>query len=1080
MRRLGLFGAFAAMLWCSAAYGQTTSTMIGDITDASTGKPVEGAVVVVKSPALQGEQVGASEATGRYMITLLPPGTYSIHVEATGYKAFSQGGIVLPLAKTIRVNVALAPVAVVAKEVVVTAKQTATVDQGSTSVGVLIERELLEKIPMGRTIESTLKITPGSADTDARVPTAFAGATGLENTYLIDGFNTTDPRRGEGGTTMPIEFMDQIGVMTGGYMPEFGRATGGIMNAVLKSGGNEFHGDIFFNYSGSWLQAIPDQLRTGALGSRSINKATMDFGVALGGPIIKDKLWFFVGFDPTVSLADVSRFIYRRYADPADPFSYLQKSPADPDNPYVESLMRRQIYNLSTQIYRYAAKLTWAVSADQRLALSAYGDPYKTSGPMINVRAGEPSTFLGSGEGGTHNVTLNYTGKFWEKRIQVEAMAGYQRTIERTTPYATGQNWIRWQTGYEAQLPEPVCAQDPSMRIATCPMPSPEYYMGGLYSQDETAERGSLAAKVTFFLPRNQVKIGADMEWNTFSSRFAYTGPVPQNAQRDYWLYSRRRDLNGDGVADQEMYRRTEGRGYVLRNPDNTPRYLNDIVAQKAFSRNFGLFLQDSWNILDNLTLNAGLRYEIQQLYGTEGPCINDDGKPCTEADFADPNVNKYASILTLNKNFAPRVGLIWDPLKDGRTKFFGSFGVYYESVPTNLGLRALSPLDVFYRNRRDFYDRGAYPGPYPLGSPSWFGGSATGIIDNISPQYHYEWIAGVEHEVIPSYRVGLSYTKRVMGNVIEDLSVDDATTYFLGNPGKGPRALGPGGEIERLTRNPGARADSHCRYRTFDDDGNPVLASLRCTGDFPEAVRDYDAWTLTFEKRRTEDQPWQFKLSYTLSWTRGNYPGLFYPTIGQADPNLSQQFDIMRTLANRSGDLPNDHRHAIKFYGSYEFSKVGVPGLSIGIGLNILSGMPVRYLGADEIYGQGEVFITSELAGRTPWYVQADLFVEYGFNLTKNMRLSFNAQIFNFLNLQEALRVDENYTAESVCALGPRAPGQSMQQYLATLRVFDDFDPITGACIPGERAPALNSNFFKPIARQAPISARLGVKLTF
>jgi len=91
MRRLGLLATFAALLWQSAAFAQTTSTMIGDITDAATNQPIEGAVVVVKSPSLQGEQVATTETSGRYTITLLPPGTYEIHVEATGFKSFDQG-----------------------------------------------------------------------------------------------------------------------------------------------------------------------------------------------------------------------------------------------------------------------------------------------------------------------------------------------------------------------------------------------------------------------------------------------------------------------------------------------------------------------------------------------------------------------------------------------------------------------------------------------------------------------------------------------------------------------------------------------------------------------------------------------------------------------------------------------------------------------------------------------------------------------------------------------------------------------------------------------------------------------------
>jgi len=110
VRRLGVLGVCALTLWCSAAYGQQTSTMLGQIADASTGKPIEGAVVVVKSPALQGEKAATTGADGQYSVTLLPAGVYSVRVNATGYRPFDRSDIAVPLARTIRVNVALTPV----------------------------------------------------------------------------------------------------------------------------------------------------------------------------------------------------------------------------------------------------------------------------------------------------------------------------------------------------------------------------------------------------------------------------------------------------------------------------------------------------------------------------------------------------------------------------------------------------------------------------------------------------------------------------------------------------------------------------------------------------------------------------------------------------------------------------------------------------------------------------------------------------------------------------------------------------------------------------------------------------------
>jgi outer membrane receptor protein involved in Fe transport len=1107
MRRLGLLGTFAVALWCSAAYGQVTSTIIGKITDVSTGKSIEGAVVVVKSPALQGEQVAATDAGGRYEITLLPPGTYTIHIEATGYKAYDQGNIVLPLQKTIKVNVAVAPVAVVAKEVVVTAKQTATVDQGSTTTGIVLEKEFLEKIPLGRTYDSAFLLAPGTTIQDNRVGIGIGGATGAENNFLVDGFNTTNPGFGTLGATLPPEFLEQLEVKVGGYMPEFGRAMGGIINTVIQSGGNEFHGQLFFNYGGPWLEAMRDRLSTGSIARRDATAVNTDFGVAIGGPLLKDKLWFFVGIQQAITENAVNRYLQRRFQDPTSG-DYVKD--ATSTSGFQESTVYRQTFDQNINALRYATKLTWAPSSDHRVSLTYFGNKNDQTGVGggtgdVSVLNGEPSSFLGTRESDYQNITMNYSGKFLDKRLQLEANAGYARQVNTTIPsikngaYSGTYEAIGGTTGTGSnlrligpQIPEAVCAQDPTMRLPTCPVGS-GYSVGlGLFGANNKAvfERGQLAAKVSLLLPRNLVKIGADVEWNTYQDEFAYG-----NGAEQIWRFRSVRDLNGDGIKDQELIARYVARGFTTRDPYLSNGNLVDLarthdegVRQRSHENNVGVFIQDSVTILDNLTFNGGFRWEIQQLFGTEGPS--------THLDPTDPTSPLINSVLTLNKNVAPRAGIIWDPFKDGRTKVFGSFGVYYESVPLDLGVRSLSNLDIFSLYNRSFDGKyGTYVGQA--------GGIVTGVVNNINPQYNYEWIAGIEHEIIPSYRVGLTYTKRVIGNIIEDMSVDDGNTYFLGNPGKGAKALPnaagtgglPGGVIDQLMKDPqfnASKIPSECRLRagydqkTLNDKTN--LPSMLCTGDFPTPVRDYDAWTVYFEKRKTEDQPWQFKVSYTLSWLKGNYSGLFENDNGQLDPNITSLFDLPSLLINKFGYLPQDHRHIIKLYGSYEIPKkyMGNHGFTVGIGLSAEAGGPLNAQGLHEVYRTPEVNIFprgyipdangNPTEGRLPWLLSPDLFLEYSYQITKTVKLSFNAVIFNFLNLQEALFKDQRYTLDPVCPI----TGDISKMNISQLKLATGFDPVTGACTPGSGTVHQNPDYLKATLKQLPTSARFGLRLTF
>jgi hypothetical protein len=170
-----------------------------------------------------------------------------------------------------------------------------------------------------------------------------------------------------------------------------------------------------------------------------------------------------------------------------------------------------------------------------------------------------------------------------------------------------------------------------------------------------------------------------------------------------------------------------------------------------------------------------------------------------------------------------------------------------------------------------------------------------------------------------------------------------------------------------------------------------------------------------------------------------------------------------------------------VKLFGSYELPRrwTGKHALTLGIGLTAESGAPVTPLGEDEDYGSGEVFLLPRgVLGRTPWYVQPDLFFEWAYQVTREIRVSFNAVVFNFLNLQEPLRVDQVWTFDFVCPLR-RDPARTPQAQLAGLTI-GEIDRSTGACVPSDAPVARNPNFGSAVLRQPPTSARLGLKMTF
>src|SRR6185295_701823 len=196
--------------------------------------------VEISSPNLQGTKTDVTDSKGMFRFSLLPPGTYGLTASLSGFSPTKQGTIVVSLSRVVTLDVKMS--SAVKEQITVTAAAP-VVDITSTTSGANVSSQTMQSLPLARNFIAAVQVAPGTS-TDATGPTVY-GSSGAENQYIIDGLNTTAVRDGTNGKQLNIEFVQEVEVKTGGMPAEYGRLTGGAINAITKSGGNQFTGDVF-------------------------------------------------------------------------------------------------------------------------------------------------------------------------------------------------------------------------------------------------------------------------------------------------------------------------------------------------------------------------------------------------------------------------------------------------------------------------------------------------------------------------------------------------------------------------------------------------------------------------------------------------------------------------------------------------------------------------------------------------------------------------------------------------------------------------------------------------------------------
>ena len=270
------------------AQGVQTGTVTGTVVSADD-LTLPGVTVTVASPSLQGTRSGVTDVNGVYVIKLLPAGLYTVSFEISNFQPARRQGVALNVGGTTTVDTTMALGSVTERVTIVA--QAPTLLSTVTS-GQVFKKADLDLLPVGRRPADITELAPGlTNDTPNAGQVTIAGATAFDNVFMLNGVDINDNLFGTANNLFIEDAIQETSVLTGGISAEYGRFSGGVVNMITKSGGNTFSGSFRENFSNpKWIRETPRQVTAGIVNQDILSKTSE---VTVGGPVVKDRLWFF-------------------------------------------------------------------------------------------------------------------------------------------------------------------------------------------------------------------------------------------------------------------------------------------------------------------------------------------------------------------------------------------------------------------------------------------------------------------------------------------------------------------------------------------------------------------------------------------------------------------------------------------------------------------------------------------------------------------------------------------------------------------------------------------------------------------
>jgi hypothetical protein len=730
------------LFWTSALRGQTpNASLTGRVTDPSKAIIVAARVLAINiGTGLQYE--GATNNSGDYYFPSLSPGTYRIEVEKAGFNTMLKSDVVLHVQEAVEINFAMTLGS--ARESVTVGGGAPSVELLSSALGAIVDSMIIRELPLnGRSWTDLATLEPGVNAVDNRKTyvagsgrgnrgygdqLTISGARPQQNNYRVNGVAVSDYANGGPGSVLGgnlgVDAIQEFSVLTSNYSAEYGRASGGVVNAITRSGTNEFHGTAYEFWRDSVLDA-----RNFFDASSIPHFQRNQFGGSAGGPIWKDRTFVFGDYEGIRQAEGISSIA--TVLSPAAREGNLVSGTVNVDSAAQKYLtfwpLPNGIVTGDTGIYKFSGqqilnedffvvRLDHKLTAKDAFFLSYFYDNSSYSAPdnLNEVLLGHHLTrhFATLEETHTFNYGLINTFRIGLNRESVNN----NETVKAINPAAADTSYAAVPGAYAAPVS-----------------------VGGI-----SAFKGGLGGGSPWLYA-----------WNSFQAyddAFLTRG----NHSMKFGFVAERMQVNMIAMSDVDG-------GFKFRNiadffanqPGSFIATLPGLLTPRGVRQTLlGGYVQDDWRFRRNLTLNLGLRYEITTV-PTEV-----QGKLSTLINMTDsqPHLgNPFFSNPTLH-NFEPRVGFAWDPFNSGKTAVRASFGMY-DVLPLPYQFTLLTTRSA------PFYIGGTTSslpqGTFYTGALAQLQGdshAATYIEQKPKRNYVMQWNLNVQREIVPSLTATLGY----------------------------------------------------------------------------------------------------------------------------------------------------------------------------------------------------------------------------------------------------------------------------------------------------------------------------------
>jgi len=957
VRTTALSAALGLALFGTASFAQSTTGSLFGQAPAANGE-----TVLIESSSGITREVPV-DAKGRYSAGQLPLGTYTVSLRQGGATVDTRKNISLVVGANTEVSFVSSD-ATTLSAVSVSAAVTPLIDVTSVDSRTVITADQLTKMPLARNAEAIALLAPGVVTNSGNFTgptgqqlTSFGGSAASENAYYLNGFNTTDPLRGFGGITLPYGAIDQQEIYTGGYSAQYGRSDGGVINQVGKRGTNDWHFGAQVLWQPAWAaadakntyytQGLPASPVAGGLYDPNSKDKTWVTTVDayVGGPIIKDKLFFFAAVEAQRSSATTVNSVEN--TSPYTQYTYEQP--------------------------KWYGKLDWNITDSNILEVTGASNKRSANGSIygydyVNRARGAYIGATDSTKTGGDLYTAKFTSYITDD-LTLTALYGKMKTRNYDAPGSYNPDFT-YVNG--------TSSQNPALNGGSA-ITSPQTVQT-LFSPDRANHTNNLRVDLTYKIGDHTISAGIDNQ----NARALAQGSQTSGPGY-YWTYGQTDTpdvplSSGLGVGATSAYANGADGYYVVKHVANSLASVRS--AQRA------QYIEDSWQVNDRWLVKIGLRNDQFTDYNANGQAYITQTKPQLAPRLgASWDVNGDSSFKIYANAGRYYLGLPLNPALNAAGAYVATSQYYtYSGVAADGTPTGLTQMSAPVSANNAF---GILPDP------------KTVTARNLKSENQDEFLLGFTKTAGDNWIYGAKVTRRILRDAIDDYC--DLDTVLGKAQSLGYDVTSDSNPVSCWLFNPGAANT----FNLVDTAGNYHNVSLSNKElGFDALKRKYYGLETFLE--HPFDGTWYAKMDYVFSRSYGNTEGQLRSDLQQTAASTSEDWDNGAIMDNTNGPQSNDHKHQFKLFGYYQLTPEWIVSANLSL-VSGAPKTCLGYFGPDQTdpvgYAPSYHWCDGQPSppgshGRLPWVRQLDLGATWRPTFGAG-KLAFTANIYNVNNGQ-------------------------------------------------------------------------------